>query len=200
MTRRSGFKFSTLALSSAALLIVSGAAFLCWPKTPASTENVAESVAQAETMAITTVMDTDSQLDPMPSSKVQPIIEGDLRAYSDSIRHLWASGPNLAEHYVQMVIPCGARCRQLVIGNMTTGELVQTGMGFDDMDDLDSDSLRTADLLLLMWVNGGQGNCARAIYRWDGRHLMGVSDVVTYSYTDAGCGQFTLPLVMGDIG
>jgi hypothetical protein len=201
MNQRSGFKFSVLAASVAALLAVSGGAFLLWPKaeTPPSSDNAVESFVESDAMALTTVISTDAVMDPMPSPQAQPIIEGDLRPQAETISRLWANGPNLAEHYVQMVIPCGAPCRQLVIGNMTTGELVQTGMGFDDMDDLDSDSLRTADLLLLMWVNIGQGNCARAIYRWDGQQLMGVSDVVTYGYTDAGCGQYNLPSVMSDL-
>ena len=201
MNQRPSFKFSVLGASALALAAITGGVFLMWPKaeSPTPVQSAAESVIEAEAMVATPVLSTESSSDPMPSPQVQPIIEGELRPYADTIRRLWANGPNLAEHYVQMVIPCGPQCRQLVIGNMTTGELVQTGMGFDDMDDLDSDSLRTADLLLLMWVNARQGNCARAIYRWDGQHLMGVSDVATYGYTDAGCGQYNLTLVMGDI-
>lgn len=133
------------------------------------------------------------------TASVAPRIPSKFSQHAEFIRRIWAEGPNLASDYVQITVPCGHDCFALIIGNTRNGEIYDSGMGYSDMPELGTASRADSDLILLTWLNIPGGNCMRAIYRWDGQNLGGVSDVMEYPYTDAGCGQFQLEHVMGDL-
>lgn len=121
-------------------------------------------------------------------SVAAPVIPSELRAHSARIQMFWAEGANLADHYVQMTVPCdGHDCRELIVGNLLTGEIVQTGMGFAAMPDLIAVSSRDSANLRLSWVNVAGGNCVRATYRWTGEQLAADEDIFEFPYEDAGC-------------
>lgn len=121
-------------------------------------------------------------------SATSPVIPAELRAHSERIRAIWTDGANLADHYVQFTVPCdGNDCRELLVGNLMTGEIVQTGMGFAQMPDLTASSSQDSARLVLSWINVAGANCARATYRWTGEQLAAESDIEEIPYEDAGC-------------
>lgn len=128
-----------------------------------------------------------------------PVIPENLHGSADFIRSKWAEGPNLSGNYVQIAVPCGRDCFNLIIGDTVSGDIYESGMGFGSMPNLEVSSSIDRDLLLLMYENPRGGNCQRSIYRWNGQDLGAVSEILEYKYTDAGCGQFQLEHVLGDL-
>lgn len=126
---------------------------------------------------------------PLAAGAVEPDIPAEFSSQAEFIRQLWADGPNLADRYIQITVPCSASydCRKLIIGDVMTGQLVDTGMGYPDMVNLGSYSVLDGDSVELAWENIPAGNCAMARYRWTGRELAAVSDILEFDYDDAGC-------------
>ncbi|WP_292054450.1 MULTISPECIES: hypothetical protein [unclassified Brevundimonas] len=158
------------------------------PVTPATAPVASASSEGAPTESPESTADGVMPAVSSAQSYVAPVIPADLRAHTARIRSRWAQGPNLADHYVQMTLSCDDNdCRELIVGNLLTGEIVQTGMGFEDMPDLVATSSRESAYLVLSWINVRGANCARASYRWTGGQLAADSDIVEFPYEDAGC-------------
>lgn len=198
-------KGRALTLVLGGLAVVGAAAAAALALSPADQGRVSDSsVVSIAASSASLAVESSSQGPASTDSARRELVSGPripnaFANQADFIRNNWADGPNLADRYVQLAVPCGRECFALIIGDTQTGEFYESGMGFADMPELGTSSRVDSDLILLTWMNLSGGNCRRAIYRWDGHSLGGVSDILEYEYTDAGCNQFELEHVLSDL-
>lgn len=189
-----------LIISVASLAVTSGGAYALIAKN--DSESVRMAATESNSASGTDLSDAETLVSNSATSgqgRAAPLIDGDLLEHRAFIESRWADGPNLADRYLQLAVPCGNDCYRLIIGDMVTGEIVDTGMGDSSMPGLDADSMVSSDLVLLSWINIPGANCRRGIYRWSGSTLEGVSDLLDFEYTDAGCAQTNLAAAMAEM-